>query len=75
MQGQIDIFDYMDSAIGFHSCLNCKNCRQTDLFKPYVDSKGVYHNLGFCNLTRQVITEHTLSWICKNRDFEKKGAK
>lgn len=71
MDGQINLFDYIDEQQGFSSCQTCEHCHQTDLCKCYTDKNGVFHFLGFCNQVRQCITENTGSWLCKNRHYKR----
>lgn len=72
MDGQLNIFDILDSQNGFCRCMNCEHCHHTDIFKDYVDSKGVSHFLAYCNVKRSVITESTGSWLCHNENYIRK---
>ena len=65
MTGQMDFFDLIEQQYAgeIKQCVTCENCKHTDLFKG---------NVWFCNPTRQVITEHTGSWLCKNREYERR---
>lgn len=62
MDGQIDFFDLIEKQYEteIKSCLTCENCRPTQMYKH------------FCNPTRQVITEHTGSWLCRNKLYERR---
>lgn len=75
MDGQLDFLNLIEEqfASEIKSCMGCENCRQTDLFKNYIDKAGVAHFLGFCNPTRQVITESSGSWLCRNKEYERRG--
>lgn len=70
---QISIFDLYDMPEEeHHRCIECGNCKPTGNFKPYIDKNGLSHFIAFCNPTRQVITEHTASWLCKNQHYERR---
>lgn len=73
MNGQLDFMDLIEEqfASEVKPCMGCENCRQTDLFKNYIDKDGVAHFLAFCNPTRQVITASTGSWLCKNKEYKR----
>ena len=62
MDGQIDFFDLIEKQYEteIKNCLTCENCGPTQMYKH------------FCNPTRQVITEHTGSWLCKNKLYERR---
>lgn len=77
MKGQLDFFELIEEQYAYEtkSCMECENCKQTQMFKAYVDKDGVSHFQAFCNPTRQVITDHTASWLCKNRLFERRTSK
>ena len=74
MDGQIDFFDLIEKQYEteIKSCLSCENCKQTQIFKNFIDNDGIAHFQAFCNPTRQVITEHTGSWLCKNKLYERR---
>lgn len=59
IKGQIDLFSYMDEIQEFHHCSGCNNAK----FKEH----GKNGDLYWCNLTRNVITEHTQDWLCKHQ--------
>ena len=73
MIGQLDFLDLIEEqyAQEIKPCTSCENCKQTDSFKTYVGKNGVVFQ-AFCNPTRQVITEHTGSWLCKNREYKRR---
>lgn len=72
MDGQLNLFEYIDDERGFSYCTTCENCKHTDLFKDYVDRNGESHFLAFCNQTRSVITDKTGSWLCKNENYKRR---
>ena len=74
MTGQIDFFDLIEkqNEQEIKSCIGCANCNQTQNYKNYIDKDGVAHFMAFCNPTRQVITEHTGSWLCHNKLYERR---
>ena len=57
MDGQIDIFDYLDDVQGFHYCCGCEKAK----FKEH----SKHGDLWFCNETRQYITSLSFDWMCK----------
>lgn len=73
MNGQLDFFDLIEvqQAQEIKMCTTCANCKTTDLYKPFAGRDGMIF-MAFCNPTRQVITDHTASWLCRNKYYERR---
>ena len=57
MEGQMNIFDYMDGIQGYHYCNGCENAK----FKENTKNGSLY----WCNIARAYITEHSTDWMCR----------
>lgn len=57
MQGQMNIFEYMDEVSDYRYCKNCKRAKYKE--------RCAEIELWWCNDTRQYITEASLDWMCK----------
>lgn len=57
IDGQMNLFDYVDEQQGKHMCVSCAKAK----FKERVKDSNFY----FCGEMHCFITEHTFDWICK----------
>ena len=69
MDGQMNMFDYLDEQIGFHHCSECENAKYKETMK---DGNPIY----WCNEVRSYITIYSGNWLCakKGNLFKRRGA-